>query len=388
MFKNNRLRLLMTLVGFERLGVDDTTDAAWIIPSTLTSTALQETHDIVQKHQINPVLTYGDDGLASAEDMLRRKSANRTHRAEFDDDSEGDGIVADGEEECFLFPAGGPTNRKSDALVELQKKRWKRRADHSDNEEGATLDEATRQARREARELADLAKRLKIKSEEFVHDSDDEVDEEKDREFFAREERLKREHDGKMLEAFRAARIDAEISNKSAKRKKRGGDAGDRDRAKRPRRHVDVRSESDENEEEEEEDDLLLPLSWSKHPSSSSSPRVQQLDSDLGDLDDDDDTPLSSPHVHVQSFSSLSSEPVVGKGKTFPPNRDEDKEMDIHRKPPTPILSNEDNDDDDDEDEDEDEQEVPLGKDKDIRRRRLRLRNTLLDDSDSDSEED
>ena len=70
MFKDNKLRLLMTLVGFERLGLDDEPDATWIVPSTLASIALQETHALIEKHCNNPIMQYCEDDPISAEDLL------------------------------------------------------------------------------------------------------------------------------------------------------------------------------------------------------------------------------------------------------------------------------------------------------------------------------
>ena len=180
MFKDNKLRLLMTLAGFERIGEPDDVDAAWMIPSSLTSTALRETATLIGKHRMDPIMYWGENGAVQAEELLRRETAPRSSRAEFDDDSEGLG------EEDFLFPAGGPTIRKSTALDELKKRRRKRRRSVSEDEDSP--DEELIAARRKARLLADIEKRRKIKSTEFVHDSDDEDDEERDRQFFASED--------------------------------------------------------------------------------------------------------------------------------------------------------------------------------------------------------
>ena len=62
MFKDNKLRLLMNLVGFERLGEHHDPDAAWIIPSSLTSIQLQEAIDLIRKFEFDPP-TY-EDGKA------------------------------------------------------------------------------------------------------------------------------------------------------------------------------------------------------------------------------------------------------------------------------------------------------------------------------------
>ena len=265
MFKDNKLRLLMTLVGFERLGLEDEPDATWIVPSTISSATLQMTHAIVQNHSDNPVMQYGEDDPISAEDLLRRKPAIRARRAEFDDDSDGDGIVTDGEDE-FLYPAGGPTNRKPDALAELKKRRRRRVNSGSDDEGG--LDDATIEKRRKARLLADLEKRRKIKSEEFVHDSDDEEDEERDREFFAREEQRGKVHAIKVLEALKIGDVAGLTSgSRPARSRKRKSKAADGARGKRAK-HTDINIHSGEDE--------------APSDTGESSPRTRLMDMDPG----------------------------------------------------------------------------------------------------------
>jgi replication fork protection complex subunit Tof1/Swi1 len=71
MFKDNKLRLLMTLVGFTRLGEHHDPDATWVIPSSLTETQLQEAIELIRKFEFAPP-TY-EDGKAP-EDLLRSKA--------------------------------------------------------------------------------------------------------------------------------------------------------------------------------------------------------------------------------------------------------------------------------------------------------------------------
>ncbi len=274
MFKDNKLRLLMTLAGFERLGIDDEPDTTWIIPSALSASELHETHDAIQKHRNDPVMHYGDEDPMSAEEMLRRKPSSR--RAAYDDDSEGDGVVSDGEED-FIFPGGGGptnTNRKSAALEELKKIRRKRRI--SCAEDG--LDDETREARRKARIEADLEKRRKIKSAQFVVESDEE-DEEADRMFFEKEEERRKTHAAKVLEALRAGKVDGNkggSDRKSKKRKSHAVPVGDTKKSKISAFYSDT------------EDDDPMDESSSLPPS-----RAVSVSSE----DDSQDTPLSSPHV-------------------------------------------------------------------------------------------
>ena len=281
MFKDAKLRLLMTLCGFERLGIDDEPGATWVIPSNLTARELHETHDYIDRHRRDPVLQYGDEDPISAEDLLRRQPRPRAQRAEFDDDSDGGGIIDDGEEE-FMFPAGGPVDkvRKNDALAELKKKRRKRRAIVSSDDENESLDDATREARRKARLEADLEKRRKIKSAELVGDSDD--DSEADAEFFRKEEERRRGQAGKIMEALIAGGVkkDEDRSKKGGKRKSEGLVA-----STTPKRRKTSSALPTEDEDELE--------ATSTNASSPPARKALATSSE----DEESDTPLSSPHI-------------------------------------------------------------------------------------------
>lgn len=229
MCKDNKLRLLMTLAGFERLGVDDEPGATWIIPTALSAKQLSETQDMVEKHRSNPTMEYGDEDSKTAEEMLRRAPTAKK-RAEYDDDSDDEGINSN-EEEDFLYRAGGPTetNNKSDALARLKKKRRNRRAVASGDEDGGISDD-TREARRKARLKADQEKKRKMKSKLLVRDSDEESDEDLDREFFAREEAIRKGQAERVREALQAGRINAVVGTQKRKSEARGGGDGKRAR--------------------------------------------------------------------------------------------------------------------------------------------------------------
>ncbi|KAL8663373.1 MAG: hypothetical protein Q9202_003892 [Teloschistes flavicans] len=286
MFKNPRLRLLMTLAGFERVGIDDEPDATWIIPTALTARQLHETHEVVQKHDENPVLEYGDDDPVSAEDMLRRKPMEKARRAAYDDDESGDDGVPDNDDDLF-FPAGGPTNTgprtAAAALEQLKKERRVRRRKSiasDDEDEGIReLDDETRARRRLVREAADREKRRKIKSEEFVFNSDDDEDEEAEGGFFAREEMRRKDQAKKVMEVLR----EGMVGTKGKRKSDRGLGEQREEKRKKPRLSED---ESEEEEEEEEEADVLM-------AEGSSSPRIQGLE-DESEVEDEK-TPLSSP---------------------------------------------------------------------------------------------
>jgi replication fork protection complex subunit Tof1/Swi1 len=308
MFKDNKLRLLMTLAGFERIGLEDDPEATWIVPSSITSTELQETYDLLQKHRSDPKVQYGsEDNPKSAEDMLQRKSALQ-RRVDYDDDSEGDGSV-DNE---ILFAKGGPTVRKSDALAELKKRRRLRRASDTRSADDPE-DEERRRQRRKAKALAELEKMRKIKSDLMVHSSDEEDNEERDREFFAREEQVRKSHGLKVLEAIKTGdntnlgkagtkRKRGKLDKTSAQKTRQSGTdsdsqdeqlpaiAGRTSSAKRARQSSPAEPTSGSDS-----DTRQLP---SNTDGRSSSPQVSHLDTSEDEAPSSD-TPVSSPQIQA-----------------------------------------------------------------------------------------
>ncbi|KAI5921380.1 timeless protein-domain-containing protein [Camillea tinctor] len=183
MFKNSHLRLLMKLVGIERLipTMEETPDSAWVVSSNLSSEQLQDSLDMINKAEFDPP-TFEDGALA--EHQLRRKTAPRK-KAAFDDDEEGQG-----DDEDVLFPAGGPTARKiADDFLDKPKKTRRRRRRNSDAE---SLDDEELQEKARARKEREKAKAQRFKSELYVHASDDESDDgERWAEFYANEEKIR-----------------------------------------------------------------------------------------------------------------------------------------------------------------------------------------------------
>ncbi|KAJ2898514.1 timeless-domain-containing protein [Zalerion maritima] len=204
MFKNSHLRLLMKLVGFERFSptLDETPDDVWIIPGTQTARKLKESLKFVGDAEFAPPSF--DEG-ESAEDQLKRKSAAKNggassraarKKAGFDDDGDGgiDGFLDDDDMEDLegMFPVGGPTARQADEHAKPKRKRRlkKKSAKSSDEGEEEVVDAKTAERRRKRRER-ELEKARKVKSEMYVHDSDEEWDEEANKEFFRKEEELR-----------------------------------------------------------------------------------------------------------------------------------------------------------------------------------------------------
>lgn len=286
MFKDNKLRLLMTLAGFERLGVEDEPGVTWIIPSTIAARELHETHEMIEKHRNNPVTEYDEEGnQKTAEDMLRRASTEKKRRVEYDDDSGGDdGFISEGDED-FLYAPGGPTpmEKRADALDQLKKKRRRHKIKGDDD---ILTDDEARQAKRKAKLAAEKEKMRRMKSKLMVGDSDEESNEEEDRAFFAGEEALRRAQAEKALEALNAGELNGITSTlqvKESKKRKSGADGdlgGGGRRKKKKKKQVNADPVEDGH----------------ATPASSSSPETRQanilaaldLDSDNGNDDDGD----------------------------------------------------------------------------------------------------
>lgn len=174
MFKDGTLRLLMTILGLERLEHDEMIDTDWVIPPSLTSDQLQESLDLLKKYTDEPISF--ENGKLPEEFIERKKKARKV----FDSDDEDDN------QEEHLFEPGGPTEMKP--LEPKPKKPGKKRRARPDAEEDEELlDQIAIEKRRKRRER-EKQKMLMIKSALYVHDSDDESDAEKDAEFLLREQ--------------------------------------------------------------------------------------------------------------------------------------------------------------------------------------------------------
>ncbi|KAH6859079.1 timeless protein-domain-containing protein [Alternaria rosae] len=311
MFKDNKLRLLMNLVGFERLGEHHDPDASWIIPSSLTSTQLQEAIDLIRKYEFDPP-TY-EDGKAP-EDLLRSKAASArrsTRRAEFDDDS--DGIDRDEEEDHGEYAKGGPTERDADAPRKTLKRQRRERSP-------VELDDEEKDRRAEARRKKEIEKQAKALSTMYVHDSDDEDwDAEKDAAFFAREQAIREEN----MKVFKKSLVLGTVEPAVSKKRKADAPAKKSKRRKSPPKRKAPFADSDDdmedaessqalsvvdgNEEEDEDDDETTdtPLSSQNAgatavsdadtPKKPASSTTQKMDTTMADADSDDDDDDDAP---------------------------------------------------------------------------------------------
>jgi replication fork protection complex subunit Tof1/Swi1 len=321
MFKDNKLRLLMTLVGFTRLGEHHDPDATWVIPSSLTETQLQEAIELIRKFEFAPP-TY-EDGKAP-EDLLRSKAAaarQSTRRVDFDDDSD-DGIDRDLEEDNGEYAKAGPTERDGDG--EPRKKlKWRKR-----QRTPVELDDEEKDRRAEARRKKEIEKQAKALSTMFVHDSDDEDwDAEKDAAFYAREQAIREEN----MKTFKKSLVLGTVEPVAAS-KKRKADAP----AKKGKRR---KSPSKRRVPFDDSDDDIEDAGSSRATSETAGNMLDDAES----ANEATDTPLSSQNAGAAAASDVDtprkpSEPTtkssdVAMADADTEDDDEDDDMPVARKP-------------------------------------------------------
>ncbi|KAF2687425.1 topoisomerase 1-associated factor 1 [Lentithecium fluviatile CBS 122367] len=316
LFKDNKLRLLLDLVGFTRLGANDDPEATWIIPSNLTSTELQEALDLIRKYEFDPP-TY-EDGKGP-EAMLRYKAAvaRRSERkVDWDDDS--DGIDHESQEDPGEYAPGGPTARKADGANRNVLKR-RRRA-----RTPVELDDEEKELRAQAKRKKQLEKKREL-SKFFVHDSDDDDwDEEEDAAFFAQEEAIR----AQTMAAFKKtlALVSTELAS-AKKRKAEDPTVESSKRRKTPPRRKAGPFDTDESDDGAD----------AGHDESTSSSRAQSTEArDILGVDSEDeatDTPLSSQHAPPVEEST----PIITRERDVvmvDPDDDEDEDdLPVVRRP-------------------------------------------------------
>ena len=269
-----------------------------------------------------------------AEDLLRRKTTDKPRRADFDDDDSGDDNGDDADAD-LLFPPGygGPTDTgprtAAAALEKLKKKRrLRRKATATSDDDGVQnrdpIDEDTRARRRKLKAQADREKMAKIKSAEFVYDSDE--DEEADREFFAREEMRREGQKRRVMHVLREGMVGGAKAKAKGKRKSDVDNEGKK--ANRKKRRVDPQSDDEGDDidvmmdeepssgdgmhtrkkglETQSDDDLDTLMNGGASSSrvghtdpahSSSSPQIRDLDLNTATEEEgeEEETPLSTP---------------------------------------------------------------------------------------------
>lgn len=309
MFKDNKLRLLLTLVGFNRLGANEDPDATWVIPSILSSKELQESINLIRKYEFDPP-TY-DDGKGP-EDMLRSKASaarRAARRVDWDDDD--DGIEHDLGEDRGEYAMDEPTAREANGNgKKLLKRRRRARTP-------VELDDEEKQERANARRQKEIEKQLKVKSTMFVHDSDDEDDPEADAAFFAREEALRAQNKANIAQSLVLGNTEAVTS----KKRKADGVTMKERKKRNPPKHRAGPFDSDESNDDETDE--------GSGGYSRSRTRSEERQVELDDSDDvATDTPLSSQLAGAAEMRSKSnvSATLEGGDITMAGDGDDDEE--------------------------------------------------------------
>ncbi|KAE8338913.1 topoisomerase 1-associated factor 1 [Aspergillus arachidicola] len=295
MYFNAKLRLLMTLVGFERLGMEDVVGASWVVPSSQGSKDLKGIKLTVDKCLEDP---YTGDIEHDPRQMLRRKykhddkehNRQTTLDVDFGSESEGEDIP-DGP----LFPP----NPRSKANAPNDSKTRRKNREAVDERE--PIDENTLEARRKARQENTRARLAKIKSELFVHASDDESDEEADKEFFDLEEKRRKEQAARVRKALLTGVVDeiGRKANKKSERKRLSNPGKSDTQSKRQRRGRTT-------EALDEDDDIIMDGAVAR-----SSGHATEDDENTPATSDDDDEFDFDDNLAFRRDRDLDKEPIL-----------------------------------------------------------------------------
>jgi replication fork protection complex subunit Tof1/Swi1 len=326
LFKDKHLRLLLTTLGCQRLGLAEDVEAAWIIPSDVTAATLIAALDQIKAAEFAPP-TFENEKTAS--DLIRTKPTGRSSGAFGDSDSDTDADGDGGLIDDAMFPPNLKEARRPREDGEKPKKRRKRR------NSGPELTEEEIKTRALAKAKKEREKNSKIKSKLYVTNSDDESDEEADAEFFRLEAERRRKTDGVIRSALtKAAEAPATEVGKAGKKRKK--DVGGKKSAKKRRTTVDSDNEDEEMGSEDEPSAAATPIELSDNSASSSE------DSDA--MDEDEADPEDVPSRTGKTKETPSTSPTPGKESVSPkPLREVSANTTTAR-----LLMNDDDDDEDD----------------------------------------
>lgn len=294
----------------------------------MSSKEIKEIKSIIDQNLDSPIAEDIDP-----RELLRRKFNHEANKSggvqttldiNFGSESEGE-EVPDGP----LFP---PNPRsKANALDELKKKRKKRSTENQDE-----VDEAVLEERRKVRSEATRERIAKIKSDLFVHASDEESDEDGDQEFFRLEEQRRKAQSERIKIALLTGRVEGEDS---AGLKGRGGRKRQSDvskskdtksQSKRQRRKKPV-AESDDDDTVMGDDDVLATAppqqtaSGSELEDRASTPPRSMDD----ELNFDDDLAFSRDHRRDRGLSDLESPDPSRPDASAEAGNDEDEETPV-----------------------------------------------------------
>ncbi|PYH97463.1 topoisomerase 1-associated factor 1 [Aspergillus ellipticus CBS 707.79] len=318
MFYNAKLRLLMTLVKFERLGMVDVAGASWVITSTPRAQDLREMKVFIDKYLEKAMRgTIGRD----PRELIRRKYGARKGAANHESADVNFGSDSEGEDEVPDGPLFAP-NPRSKANVPKEAKKTKKRKAHNEDEEDEDefVDEEALKERRRARLENTRARLAKIKSDLYVHASDEESDEEADKEFFLLEEQRRKDQADRVKKALLtgASEVDDMAGKKDQRKcqnKQKNSHAGEVQN-KRQRRENKY-NDGDDN------DDILM---------GGISPRSSREGTPTGEIEDDlvfdDDLAFSRNRERDLGSPGGEREKSIGPGVVAGPG-DEDEDVPV-----------------------------------------------------------
>ncbi|RKF53698.1 Topoisomerase 1-associated factor 1 [Golovinomyces cichoracearum] len=216
LLKNGFLRLLVKLIGLHQDNNIENSEVSLAVPPSLSADDVQKALNLINYTEFNPpVFESGQE----AADFIKPKSSDNFSRKKsaFDDESN---TSDDGHHQ--FFEPGGPTSAKKLDLLETIKKKKSLRKEEQESFDEHPISDAQLEARKAARMKREFDKNRRIKSELFVHDSDEESDEERDREFFEREEKLRQRNKISIMKELLNTEEVKESMNKSTLKRSSG----------------------------------------------------------------------------------------------------------------------------------------------------------------------
>ncbi|SMR47455.1 unnamed protein product [Zymoseptoria tritici ST99CH_1A5] len=323
LFKDKHLRLLLTTLGFLRLGLAEDVDAAWVIPSEISASTLIEALNQIEAAEFAPP-TFENDKTAS--DLIRTKPTGRNSGAFGDSDSESDADGDGGLIDDAMFPPNLKEARKAREDGEKPRKRRKRRSS------GPELTEA----RAKAKEKKEREKNSRIKSALYV--VEDDTDEEADAEFFRLEAQRRKKTSGviqsAVMKAAKAAQTPA--TEGGGKGKKRKSAVGVKVSAKKRKTAIESEDEDEDVASAGALSAAATPLELSENSPSSSE------DSDA--MDEDDEEPVASRRGG-KTKETPSTSPTPGKVSVSPKPL---REVSANTTTAALLMNDDDDDDEDD----------------------------------------
>ncbi|RCK65804.1 Topoisomerase 1-associated factor 1 [Candida viswanathii] len=350
---NGYLRLLLRLIGFD---LPYTTEENPELPTTVEMEHLTKIIELIKKWNSNQPVIFEDNKAPSF--FLR------TRESGFDEDQED--VEYDGrynpDDESIAFETEANPNSKNfavsqlDKLDELERQLLLLLQKHKDHR--SESDGVRGQARKKKRSKDDSHKKAKkkphdptnvrrrripkdlleddsqvIKSAEFINDSDDESDDEKDKEFFEREERMR-----KLVDDIGGIATPAQLLEIQKLWKNFEANGGDKTAVSVAKavKEVGLFVTGSDDEEEEQQQDSQPVLSQASQPSQSPA------------LEEEEEEEEEEGHVsdHTSDTSELESEVETSKRK-LDDIADEEEEQEVshtHSKRKRMVISDDDED--------------------------------------------